>query len=164
MQEATSAGSRSLSTSPADPVQRRSLVKAFLSPNDPCKSPEGSAASMMPSSSQHLGFWQEGRRASARTCHWEQFCQQHFNIQVILIAAGTRSAGNGNKNSFIKQITFHLHILCIKAHTWMLTLKTSRVQVWPGSNKENSKQQKKLPFSLLYQMANMGWSGKLSTS
>lgn len=95
---------------------------------------------MMPSSSQHLGFWQEGRRASARMCRWEQFCQQHFNIQVILIAAGTRSAGNGNKNSFIKQITLHLHILCIKAHTWMLTLETPRVQIWPGSNKENSKQ------------------------
>lgn len=127
------------STSPTDLHRGSCSLKVSCPQMTPVCLWRAQAASMPPSS-QYPEFRPGGRRGSVPACHWEQFCQQHFNIQVILTAAGTSSPGSRHKNSFIKQITSHLHILCIKAHTWMLTLKAPRVQVWSESNKGNSKQ------------------------
>lgn len=73
----------------------QSLVKRFLSPDDPCPSLEG-LASALPSSSCYLQSWQEGRGAVGVI-----FVNSTSPVQEVLMAAESRSTGKGNNNSFL---------------------------------------------------------------
>lgn len=78
------------------------------------KKEKGKSQEMRGSHREGVGRWQDEWAARAEQCgansalhectakfRGEQFDQQHFTIQVILITAGARWAGNSNKKTVL---------------------------------------------------------------